>query len=105
MGFYRSHGALAVDHANKKLVSSILGPDEIFPCTVRRGSCTASKPEDETNAIAALLGVDVARPLATEHIDVDGRLRVFFLKLKTLLALGIPSLFNSAPKLRFPGFQ
>ena len=103
MGFYRSHGALSVDHANKKLVSSILGPDETFPCTVRRRSCTASKPEDETIAIAELLGVDVARPLATEHIDADARPRVFFLELKTLPAPGI--LFDGAPKLRFPGFQ
>ncbi|KAI0694829.1 hypothetical protein C8Q76DRAFT_571965, partial [Earliella scabrosa] len=114
----------ALDHANE-LVPSVLGPFPREPFTlmyshpsltrlihraVRRTSFqdvisllksrTTSKPEDESIAIAGLLGVDVAKLLAEE--DADTRMRALFLELKTLPA-GI--LFNGAPKLPFPGFR
>ncbi|KAI0754568.1 hypothetical protein C8Q80DRAFT_375197 [Daedaleopsis nitida] len=61
---------------------------------------TTSHPEDETVAVAGLLGVDVARLLAEQ--DADARMRVFLEETKTLPA---DVLFSPAPKLPFRGFR
>ncbi|KAI0770587.1 hypothetical protein C8Q74DRAFT_1276317 [Fomes fomentarius] len=45
---------------------------------------STGKSEDETLAIARLLGIDVAELLAVE--DADARMRIFFLNLKTVPA-------------------
>ncbi|KAI0694802.1 hypothetical protein C8Q76DRAFT_571050, partial [Earliella scabrosa] len=61
---------------------------------------TTSKPEDETIAIAGLLGVSVA-PLLAES-DASARMRVFLRELRTLPA-GI--LLSPCSKQSFPGFR
>ncbi|KAI0694822.1 hypothetical protein C8Q76DRAFT_571748, partial [Earliella scabrosa] len=61
---------------------------------------TTSKPEDETIAIAGLLGVSVA-PLLAES-DASARMRVFLRELRTLPA---SILASSSPKQSVPGFR
>ncbi|KAI0752466.1 hypothetical protein C8Q80DRAFT_455554 [Daedaleopsis nitida] len=61
-----------------------------------------SKPEDETVAIAGLLGVDVAKLLAEP--DADGRMRAFLLEVRTLPASIIVHA-GRAGRLPQPGFR
>ncbi|KAI0694792.1 hypothetical protein C8Q76DRAFT_634099, partial [Earliella scabrosa] len=61
---------------------------------------TTSKPEDETIAIAGLLGVSVASLLAES--DASARMRVFLRELKTLPA---SMLVSSYPRQSVPGFR
>ncbi|KAI0770620.1 hypothetical protein C8Q74DRAFT_1202368, partial [Fomes fomentarius] len=61
---------------------------------------TTSKPEDETIAIAGLLGVDVGRLLKAE--EAAARMRMLFLELETVPAHVV---FKDGPKLNLPGFR
>ena len=61
---------------------------------------TTSKPEDETIAIAGLVGVSVASLLAES--DASARMRVFLRELRTLPA---SMLVSSYPRQSVPGFR
>ncbi|KAI0754562.1 hypothetical protein C8Q80DRAFT_374440 [Daedaleopsis nitida] len=65
------------------------------------GNRTTSKPEDETLAIAGLFRIDAAKLLA--ETDADARMKVFLLALGVKLPATI--IFNTVPKLRFPGLR
>ncbi|KAI0737100.1 hypothetical protein C8Q80DRAFT_1115590, partial [Daedaleopsis nitida] len=62
--------------------------------------CTTTHPEDETVAVAGLLGVDATRLLAEPA--ADARMRVFLEETKTL---PVDVLFSPVPKLPFRGFR
>ncbi|KAI0737349.1 hypothetical protein C8Q80DRAFT_1076534, partial [Daedaleopsis nitida] len=62
---------------------------------------TTSKREDETIAIAGLLGIDVASLLA--EADADARMRVFLLAVRTVPASII--VHAGGPRISLPGFR
>lgn len=67
------------------------------------GNRTTSKPEDETIAVAGLLGVDVTQLLATE--DADARMKIFLLELARKSGLPALIIFSDGPRLSYRGFR
>ncbi|TFK81143.1 hypothetical protein K466DRAFT_604745 [Polyporus arcularius HHB13444] len=72
--------------------------DQIAGLLMRR---TTSKAQDETVAVAGLLGVDVARLL--NETGQDARMRAFLLQVETVPAAMV--LANAPARLSFPGFR
>ncbi|KAI0713034.1 hypothetical protein C8T65DRAFT_164123 [Cerioporus squamosus] len=72
--------------------------DQVAGLLMRR---TTSKPQDETVAVAGLLGVDVARLL--DESGQDARMRVFLLQVQTIPAAIVLS--HAPVRLPFPGFR
>ncbi|KAI0770005.1 hypothetical protein C8Q74DRAFT_1369239 [Fomes fomentarius] len=66
------------------------------------GDRSTSKAEDETPAIAALVGVDIKKLLAVE--GADARMKTFLLELNTN-RLPAAIIFGHGPKLQIPGFR